>query len=72
MFAPYAAGSGISEIKCIIGKAIMPQFISLADVLIYLLIAGFVMKGFLGGWTLVMKSIGLVSEKIVWMHVCDT
>lgn len=25
MFAPYAAGSGISEIKCIIGKAIMPQ-----------------------------------------------
>lgn len=38
-FAPYAAGSGISEIKCII--------------------AGFVMKGFLGGWTLVMKSIGL-------------
>ncbi|KAG2194553.1 chloride channel [Mucor mucedo] len=39
MFAPYAAGSGISEIKCII--------------------AGFVMKGFLGGWTLVMKSIGL-------------
>ncbi|KAG1458982.1 hypothetical protein G6F46_006445 [Rhizopus delemar] len=38
-FAPYAAGSGISEIKCII--------------------AGFVMKGFLGGWTLVIKSIGL-------------
>ena len=23
-------------------------------------LAGFVMKGFLGGWTLVMKSIGLV------------
>ncbi|CAO3598328.1 unnamed protein product [Absidia cylindrospora] len=39
VFAPYAAGSGISEIKCII--------------------AGFVMRGFLGGWTLVMKSIGL-------------
>jgi chloride channel 3/4/5 len=38
-FAPYAAGSGISEIKCII--------------------AGFVMKGFLGFWTLVIKSIGL-------------
>ncbi|ORY98910.1 chloride channel [Syncephalastrum racemosum] len=37
--APYAAGSGISEIKCII--------------------AGFVMKGFLGGWTLLMKSVGL-------------
>ncbi|KAF2733639.1 chloride channel protein 3 [Polyplosphaeria fusca] len=37
--APYAAGSGISEIKCII--------------------AGFVMKGFLGSWTLVIKSIGL-------------
>lgn len=38
-FAPYAAGSGISEIKCII--------------------AGFVMKGFLGGRTLLIKSIGL-------------
>ncbi len=38
-FAPYAAGSGISEIKCIIG--------------------GFVMKGFLGLWTLLIKSIGL-------------
>lgn len=38
-FAPYAAGSGISEIKCII--------------------AGFVMKGFLGFWTLLVKSIGL-------------
>lgn len=38
-FAPYAAGSGISEIKCII--------------------AGFVMKGFLGPWTLLIKSISL-------------
>ncbi|KAF1972130.1 hypothetical protein BU23DRAFT_508858 [Bimuria novae-zelandiae CBS 107.79] len=38
-FAPYAAGSGISEMKCII--------------------AGFVMKGFLGAWTLLIKSIGL-------------
>lgn len=38
-YAPYAAGSGISEIKCII--------------------AGFVMKGFLGWWTLLIKSIAL-------------
>lgn len=38
-FAPYAAGSGISEIKCII--------------------AGFVMKGFLGLQTLIIKSIAL-------------
>lgn len=38
-FAPYAAGSGISEIKCIL--------------------AGFIMKDFLGGWTLLIKSIGL-------------
>ena len=38
-YAPYAAGSGISEIKCII--------------------AGFVMKGFLGFWTLLLKSICL-------------
>ncbi|KAI0109852.1 chloride channel protein [Daldinia grandis] len=38
-FSPYAAGSGISEIKCII--------------------AGFVMKGFLGLRTLVIKSVAL-------------
>ncbi|KAK9472354.1 chloride channel [Dipodascopsis tothii] len=38
-FAPYAAGSGISEIKCIV--------------------SGFVMKGYLGAWTLLIKSICL-------------
>ncbi|EGE02269.1 hypothetical protein TEQG_01309 [Trichophyton equinum CBS 127.97] len=38
-FAPYAAGSGISEIKVII--------------------AGFIMKGFLGARTLVIKSLAL-------------
>jgi chloride channel 3/4/5 len=38
-FAPYAAGSGISEIKCIV--------------------AGFVMKGFLGFRTLAIKSVCL-------------
>ncbi|KJR82453.1 chloride channel, other eukaryote [Sporothrix schenckii 1099-18] len=38
-YAPYAAGSGISEIKCII--------------------AGFTMKGFLGFWTLAIKSVAL-------------
>lgn len=38
-YAPSAAGSGISEIKCIV--------------------SGFVMKGFLGWWTLLIKSIGL-------------
>ncbi|RKP10007.1 chloride channel [Thamnocephalis sphaerospora] len=39
ILAPYAAGSGISEIKTIL--------------------CGFVIHGFLGGWTLVIKSIGL-------------
>ena len=43
VFARYAAGSGISEIKVIIG--------------------GFVMKGYLGGWTLIIKSITLVCQK---------
>lgn len=38
-YAPSAAGSGISEIKCIV--------------------SGFVMKGFLGWWTLLIKSVGL-------------
>jgi chloride channel 3/4/5 len=60
VFAPYAAGSGISEIKCIIGKwLIYKQEKSKLNFIF--IIAGFVMKGFLGGWTLVMKSIGLVS-----------
>lgn len=39
-FASYAAGSGISEIKCIL--------------------AGFVMRGYLGMWTLAVKSLTLV------------
>lgn len=39
--ARYAAGSGISEIKCIL--------------------AGFVMRGFLGFWTFLIKSLTLVS-----------
>lgn len=38
-YAPFAAGSGISEIKCIV--------------------SGFVMDGFLGWWTLDIKSLGL-------------
>ncbi|KAK0554713.1 glycerol ethanol, ferric requiring protein [Tilletia horrida] len=38
-FAPYAAGSGISEIKCIL--------------------AGFVINGYLGAWTYVIKSLTL-------------
>lgn len=38
-YAPSAAGSGISEIKCIV--------------------SGFVMRGFLGWWTLLIKSVGL-------------
>ena len=39
-YAPFAAGSGISEIKCIL--------------------AGFVMSGYLGMWTLIIKSVTLV------------
>ncbi|KAI5959974.1 GEF1 [Candida margitis] len=38
-YAPFAAGSGISEIKCVV--------------------SGFVMDGFLGWWTLAIKSLGL-------------
>lgn len=40
--ARYAAGSGISEIKCIL--------------------SGFIMQGFLGFWTFLIKSLTLVSE----------
>ena len=43
--AKYAAGSGISEIKCIIG--------------------GFIMKGFLGFWTFLIKSVTLVRLRVL-------
>ena len=43
-FSKYAAGSGISEIKCIL--------------------AGFIMKGFLGAMTLALKSLTLVGTPI--------
>jgi H+/Cl- antiporter ClcA len=43
-FARYAAGSGISEIKCIL--------------------AGFVMKGYLGAWTFFIKSLTLVRSPL--------
>ncbi|KAK7203145.1 chloride channel [Myxozyma melibiosi] len=39
IYAPTAAGSGISEIKCIV--------------------SGFVLKGFLSGWTFAIKALGL-------------
>ncbi|XP_023229740.1 H(+)/Cl(-) exchange transporter 3-like isoform X1 [Centruroides sculpturatus] len=40
MFAPYACGSGIPEIKTIL--------------------SGFIIRGYLGKWTLVIKSVGLM------------
>jgi chloride channel 3/4/5 len=40
VFAPYACGSGIPEIKTILG--------------------GFIIRGYLGKWTLLIKSIGMV------------
>lgn len=40
MFAPYACGSGIPEIKTIL--------------------SGFIIRGYLGKWTLVIKSVGLI------------
>lgn len=40
-YSPYAAGSGIPEVKTIL--------------------SGFIIRKFLGVWTLVVKSVGLVS-----------
>ena len=40
VFAPYASGSGIPEIKTILG--------------------GFIIRGYLGKWTLLIKSIGMM------------
>lgn len=40
VFAPYACGSGIPEIKCVL--------------------SGFVIKGYLGKWTFIIKSVGLI------------
>jgi len=39
-FAPYACGSGIPEIKCIL--------------------SGFIIRGYLGKWTFIIKSVGLI------------
>jgi hypothetical protein len=44
-FAPYAAGSGIAEVKTIL--------------------AGFVIRGFLGLGTLLVKTLGLVCKKLL-------
>lgn len=40
MFAPYACGSGIPEIKTIL--------------------SGFIIRGYLGKWTLIIKSLGMI------------
>jgi chloride channel 3/4/5 len=40
MFAPYACGSGIPEIKTIL--------------------SGFIIRGYLGKWTLLIKSVGIM------------
>jgi len=40
VFAPYASGSGIPEIKTILG--------------------GFIIRGYLGKWTLLIKSVGMI------------
>jgi hypothetical protein len=44
-FAPYAAGSGIPEVKTIL--------------------SGFIIRKFLGVWTLIIKSLGLVRHQNV-------
>jgi chloride channel 3/4/5 len=49
VYSPYAAGSGIPEVKTILG--------------------GFVIRKFLGWWTLIIKSIGVVcAEHCVKYH----
>ena len=40
VFAPYACGSGVPEIKTIL--------------------SGFVVRGYLGKWTLLIKSLGMI------------
>lgn len=67
-FAPYAAGSGISEIKCILGGFGTSRFSHptlscvtndrpLKESFSFRLP---VIKGYLGTWTLVIKSLALV------------
>jgi len=63
MFAPYASGGGIPEV---IDK-IIPIFELMFDLnfLFFLLkiktiLSGFIIRGFLGKWTLLIKSIGIM------------
>lgn len=55
MFAPYACGSGIPEIKCIL--------------------SGFVIRGYLGKWTFIIKSVGLIlasaSGEVCLLYIFD-
>lgn len=55
VFAPYACGSGIPEIKCIL--------------------SGFIIRGYLGKWTFIIKSVGLIlssaSGNFSWTVVSD-
>ena len=49
MYSPYSAGSGIPEVKTILG--------------------GFVIRKFLGWWTLIIKSIGVVNILISFILI---
>lgn len=67
MFAPYACGSGIPEVifqySYHVLSVISYQNVSCFDLLqfqIKTILSGFIIRGYLGKWTLIIKSVGIM------------
>lgn len=62
MFAPYASGGGIPEVgfKYSPSSAITVKHCISSCLQIKTILSGFIIRGFLGKWTLLIKSIGIM------------
>ena len=62
MFAPYASGGGIPEVKLILFPLCNQEIMLFRSVRwqIKTILSGFIIRGFLGKWTLLIKSIGIM------------
>lgn len=61
MFAPYACGSGIPEVSIFKRrKRIFENYPREFFFQIKTILSGFIIRGYLGKWTLIIKSVGLI------------
>ena len=63
VFAPYACGSGIPEVRRTEARRNGTIFVSLLQ--IKTILGGFIIRGYLGKWTLLIKSIGMVRRSVL-------